>query len=65
MTIFLAEDLKEGEQQPMEDERIDLDWVSARTLEKWIGAGKIQDGKTMIGFLTWKRYASRTTGRKR
>jgi ADP-ribose pyrophosphatase len=65
MTIFMAEELTEGEQEPMEDERIELEWFPARQLDEWIGAGKIQDAKTMIGFLTWKRYASRTAAGKR
>jgi ADP-ribose pyrophosphatase len=65
MTIFLAQELTEGEQEPMEDERIELEWFPPQKLDKLIGAGKIQDAKTMIGFLTWKRYASRTAAGKR
>jgi ADP-ribose pyrophosphatase len=65
MTIYLAQDLIEGAQEPMEDERIEIDWVPPRKLDEWIGEGKIQDAKTMIGFLTWKRYASRTAAVKR
>jgi ADP-ribose pyrophosphatase len=58
MTIFLATDLTEGEAQPMEDERIETRWFAARELEESIRAGKIVDGKTMIGFFTWKRWWS-------
>jgi ADP-ribose pyrophosphatase len=64
MTIYLAEDLTEGVQEPMEDERIEIDWVPSRKLDEWIRDGKIQDAKTMIGFFTWKRYASGTAGAK-
>jgi ADP-ribose pyrophosphatase len=65
MTIFLAQELTEGEAENMEDERIDIEWFPARKLDELIGAGKIQDAKTMIGFLTWKRYASRNGAGKR
>lgn len=56
MTIFVASDLTEGEKEPMEDERIELQWFRAKELDEMIAAGKIQDAKTIIGFLTWKRY---------
>jgi len=64
MTVYLAEDLTEGEQEPMEDERIELEWFPSSQLDDWIANGKIQDAKTVIGFLTWKRYASRTAAGK-
>ena len=57
MTIFLAEDLTAGEQEPMEDERIEMQWMAGKELDALIRDGKIEDAKTMIGFLTWKRYA--------
>jgi ADP-ribose pyrophosphatase len=56
MTIFLAEDLKDGEQKPMEDERIQMQWYRPKELDEMIGAGKVLDAKTIVGFLTWKRY---------
>ena len=59
MTVFLAEDLKEGKQEPMEDERIQVQWFRPKELDAMIAAGKIQDAKTMIGFLTWQRYQRR------
>jgi ADP-ribose pyrophosphatase len=58
MTIFLAEDLKEGEQQPMEDERIELKWLKGREIDDMVESGKIMDAKTIVGFLAWKRYHS-------
>jgi ADP-ribose pyrophosphatase len=61
MTIFLAEDLKEGEKETMEDERIQMKWVRARELDEMVESGKIADAKTIVGFLTWKRYH---TGRR-
>jgi len=56
MTIFAARDLVEGEAAPMEDERIEIGWFSARELNAMIRTGKIIDAKTMLGFLYWKRY---------
>ena len=55
MTIFLATDLREGEAQPMDDERIECRWFSSAEIDSMLRSGKIIDGKTMIGFLTWKR----------
>lgn len=56
MTIFLATDLEEGEAKPMEDERIETRWFSKSEIDSMLQSGKILDGKTMIGYLTWKRF---------
>jgi ADP-ribose pyrophosphatase len=56
MTIYLATNLTSGVQAPMEDERIQTRWFSAREVDRMIETGKIIDGKTQIGFLRWKRY---------
>lgn len=56
MTIFLATELKQGEPQPMEDERIECRWFTRRELDGMMRGGEIEDGKTMIGFLRWLRY---------
>lgn len=58
MTVFLAEDLKEGEQTPMEDERIQMQWFKAKELDDMIADGKIQDAKTIVGFFRWRRLLS-------
>ena len=50
MTIFLATGLTKGEAQPMEDERIECRWFKRKELDKMIRDGKIEDGKTLIGF---------------
>ena len=55
MTIFLATDLTEGEAQPMDDERIECRWFSSAEIDSMLRSGKIIDGKTMIGYFTWKR----------
>jgi ADP-ribose pyrophosphatase len=56
MTIFLATELTAGEPEPMEDERIECRWFSRKELDEMIRDGKIEDGKTILGFLTWMRY---------
>lgn len=56
MTIFLARDLTEGEQKPMEDERIEVRWFKPKEIDEMIESYKIVDAKTQIGFLKWKRY---------
>ena len=54
MTLFLAEDLTAGEATPMDDERIETRWFKRKELAKMIAGGKIEDAKTMVGFLTWR-----------
>jgi ADP-ribose pyrophosphatase len=54
MTIYLAEGLTQGEATPMDDERIETRWFTAREVGEMIATGKIQDAKTMIGYYTWK-----------
>jgi ADP-ribose pyrophosphatase len=54
MTIFLATDVKAGEAKPMEDEKIETRWFTAKEIGEGIRSGKIIDGKTMIGYFNWK-----------
>ena len=54
MTIFLATDLTEGQATPMDDERIESRWFKKEELAALIRKGKIEDGKTIIGFLMWQ-----------
>ncbi len=60
MTIYLATGLAEGKPHPMDDERIECRWFTRRELDGMIRAGKIEDGKTIIGFLTWLRMRETT-----
>jgi ADP-ribose pyrophosphatase len=53
MTIFLATDLTAGTATPMDDERIETRWFTRRELADLVRSGKIEDAKTIIGFLTW------------
>jgi ADP-ribose pyrophosphatase len=54
MTIFLAEDLTEGKQEPMDDERIEIRWFDKDELTHMVRRGQIVDGKTLIGYFAWK-----------
>lgn len=56
MTIYLAHDLTEGKQTPMEDERIQTRWYTAKEIDELIQSYQIVDAKTQIGFMKWKRY---------
>jgi ADP-ribose pyrophosphatase len=38
----------------MDDERIETRWFAGQEIEQAIRSGKIVDGKTMLGYLTWK-----------
>jgi len=53
MTILLAEDLTLGEATPEDDERIELHMTPLSEVLNLIHAGKIQDGKTLIGVLLY------------
>jgi len=56
MTVFLATGVTAGEASPMEDERIESRWFTRKELLEMIQDGKIEDGKTMVGFLIWQRF---------
>ena len=57
MTIYLATELTEGEQTPMEDERIETRWFTREgNRQSLIEVRQDLDAKTQIGFLKWKRY---------
>jgi ADP-ribose pyrophosphatase len=50
MTIFLAQDLVEGEATPMDDEQIEARWFKRKEVGAMIREGKIEDAKTIIGY---------------
>ena len=56
MTIFLATGLTAGEQEPMDDERIEIQWFSKKELSEAIRSGQVADAKTMIGYYSWLDY---------
>jgi ADP-ribose pyrophosphatase len=53
MNLFLAEDLSEGRQEPMEDERIEIRWFEREELRRMIRAREMVDGKTLVGYFLW------------
>ena len=55
MHLYLASDVTEGEPSPMDDERIETRWFTRKELDDMIRAGRIEDGKTLVGYLTWRR----------
>jgi ADP-ribose pyrophosphatase len=56
MHLFLARELTEGEQKPMEDERIEMRWFASKEIDELVAAGKLEDGKTLIGYSLWRRF---------
>jgi ADP-ribose pyrophosphatase len=56
MNIFLAQDLTAGEQQPMDDERIAIEWFTRKQLLEMIHSGKMEDGKTLVGYFLWLEH---------
>ncbi len=66
MTLYMAQELTQGQSHQMDDERIETKWFKAKEIDEMIRAGKLQDGKTLVGFLTWQRYhkATRTSAAK-
>lgn len=53
MNVFLAEELTEGQQEPMDDERIEAHWFEREELHAMIRSGEIVDGKTIVGYFMW------------
>jgi ADP-ribose pyrophosphatase len=63
MNLFLALDLTPGEQEPTDDERIEIRWFSKTQFTDLIRAGKVLDGKTIIGYFLWLEYKRRSGNR--
>ncbi len=59
MTIYLVTGLTAGNASPMEDERIETRWFTAKEIDAAIEANEIQDAKTMLGYLFWRRARGR------
>jgi ADP-ribose pyrophosphatase len=57
MNLFLALDLKQGKQNLMDDERIEIEWFSKKRLREMIRSGEIQDAKTIVAFYLWLDWA--------
>jgi ADP-ribose pyrophosphatase len=61
MSIYLAREIREGAAQPEADEQIEVVRMRVSEVLAMIAAGKIQDGKTLIGVLYYD--AARRAGR--
>ena len=60
MTVYLAEELTEGEQQPMDDERIEIRWFNRKELGEIIYSGQIIDAKTIVGYYSYLEHRKRS-----
>lgn len=63
MTIWLAQDLTPGKQQPMDDERIECRWFTMTEMARMIERKEIVDAKTLIGWSQWKINRSKLRAR--
>lgn len=54
MHIYVAQELKQGKRELMEDERIETNWFTPRQMNEMIKTGKIIDGKTVAAWLAWR-----------
>lgn len=61
MSIYLAREIREGAAQPEADEQIEVIRMRVSEVLAMIAAGKIQDGKTLIGVMYYD--AERRAGR--
>ncbi|HEX4808082.1 MAG TPA: NUDIX hydrolase [Bryobacteraceae bacterium] len=59
MNLFLAQELTAGNQNLMDDERIQIEWFSRKDFGKMIFDGSIMDGKTFIGYFLWLEHRRR------
>jgi ADP-ribose pyrophosphatase len=64
MTIYLAEELRQGEPEPMEDERIETGWFTLRQMGEMMARGEIRDAKTMIGWAMLKCRLAQRRGKR-
>ena len=56
MNILLAEDLSAGQATPEDDEKIEVHMTPLSKVLRLIHVGKIHDGKTLIGVLTYAAF---------
>jgi ADP-ribose pyrophosphatase len=56
MTVFLAQDLRPGEAQPEQDERIDCELIPLSRAVDMVMSGEIRDGKTIVALLWFQQW---------
>lgn len=54
ITLFLAEDLKQGEAEPDEGEHLELKWFAFKDLEEEVLRGRLPDGKTLAALYAYR-----------
>jgi ADP-ribose pyrophosphatase len=54
MTVYLATELTSGQATPMDDERIETRWFTSKEIAEMIRTGKIEDAKTIAGYMLWR-----------
>lgn len=59
MVVYLAQELREGEARPEDDERITTRVFAPREIERWIRSGKLRDAKSIAGILFYLRFCRR------
>ena len=59
MFVYAARGLSAGEVRLESDEHITSRWFSVETLDGLIAKGKIEDGKTLVGVMAWRRFTAR------
>ena len=65
MHLFLAQDLRPGTARPEADERIFTRSFSRAELLRMIRAGKIQDGKSLVGVLYWAQWGDHRAAQRK
>jgi ADP-ribose pyrophosphatase len=65
MYVLLAEDLKQGEAEPEDDEKITVMAYSQRELDGMIRRGKLHDAKSIAGLLYYFRFLANNKKKKR
>ena len=59
MVVYLAQELREGEARPEDDERIAARAFAPREIERWIRSGKLRDAKSIASILFYLRFCKR------
>ena len=65
MQVYLAEDLTAGTATPEQDETLEIFALPLSEVEALIDAGKIMDGKTLVGVSLYKRLLARRKKKKK
>jgi len=56
MTLYVAEELREGASRPEADEKISMRRFSRKELESWLQRGTLRDAKSIAGVLYYWRF---------